>query len=166
MQRTFTIRLYTGFLLAILLCAISGLTSYLILQKQENQRVWVRQARQILDTTNSIQNLVGKMAVSRTGFRETNQQQFLHEYYSEITQLTRDLRQLKVLLINDPEVQHKEKLLEQQIGVLVAFWKKNGDDAGGYTRETIAIQADDEKRQMDTVASIISDFAKRGKQAY
>jgi len=160
MLRAFKKRLYTGFALAILLSVASGLTSYLILQKQKKQRVWVRQARNILDTAGSIQSQVMEMGNSRTDFSATNQKQFLEPYYRGLKRIAPAIGKLRDLIADDKEVMNIEISLELHISELLNFWKLNGDDASKYTKEYIAKLTDNEKIKIDEIRGLITDLQK------
>jgi signal transduction histidine kinase len=154
MRVTFKTRLYIGFSLAIILCAASGLTSYFLLDKQETQRIWVRKARRMLDTTTRVQGLVIDMETGRRGFRATNQQRFLEPYKVALIQVKPTLAELKKLCADDTELAAEEATLEDHIFRLMAFWQQNGDNASAYTRDYITKLTDDEKRRMDEIRTI------------
>ncbi|MCW3120991.1 MAG: chemotaxis regulator - transmits chemoreceptor signals to flagelllar motor component cheY [Flavipsychrobacter sp.] len=160
MALTFKNRIYIGFTLAILLSVVSGLTSYIILQKQQKQRVFVRKARSILDTTTSIQNQLIEMEVGRRGFRVTNQKRFLEPYNNGLQHIGIKVAVLKKLLADDPELENIETDLEQHVNAILSFWAKAGDNASDYTREYITNLTDDEKRQMDEIRVIIAKLQK------
>src|SRR5580693_326856 len=128
MKLVFRRRLYIGFALAIVLSAASGLTSYIIFQKQISQREWVKRARGITDSARNIQNLLINMETGRRGFRVTNQKQFLAPYTVALSQMEPGIAGLKKLLTNQPEQEEKALVLEQHIHDLVKFWNTNGDD--------------------------------------
>ncbi len=155
MKVNFRARLFIGFSIAIILCAASGLTSYFILHKQETQRVWVRKARRMLDSTTHVQTLIIDMETGRRGFRATNQQRFLEPYKAGLLQIKPTLAGLKEVCADDPEMAGKEAVLEDHIFRLMAFWQHNGDNASGYTRDYITQLTDDEKLKMDDIRSII-----------
>ena len=154
MQVTFRTRLYIGFSIAIILCGASGLTSYFLLNKQETQRVWVRKARRMLDTTTRVQGIIIDMETGRRGFRATNQPRFLEPYKTGLQQIKPALTELKNLCADDTELAGKEATLEDHIFRLMKFWEHNGDNASAYTREYITQLTDDEKRQMDEIRTI------------
>src|SRR5471030_2282743 len=108
MKMTFSARLYIGFSLAILACAVSGITSYSILQKQQNQRVWVKEARRILDTTVRIQSQLIDMETGQRGFRATNEKRFLEPYYNGAKCIVPATSELKKLLSGNPQLSGKE----------------------------------------------------------
>ena len=155
MQITFRTRLYIGFSIAIILCAASGLTSYFILHKQETQRVWVRKARRMLDSTTHVQGLIIDMETGRRGFRATNELRFLEPYKAGLLQIKPTLAGLKEVCADDTELASKEAQLEDRIFKLMAFWQHNGDNASAYTRDYITRLTDDEKVHMDEIRSII-----------
>jgi len=96
------------------------------------------------------------MEADRSGFRATNQKQFLDEYYKELKLLAPTIGSLKILLADDHEFENEEILLEQKTRLLISFWEKNGDNAAGYSKETIATLASDEKTQMDAISFLTS----------
>ena len=155
MQVSFRTRLYIGFSIAIILCAASGLTSYFILNKQESQRVWVRKARRMLDSTTHAQALIIDMETGRRGFRATNQVRFLDPYKASLAQIGPTLAELKNLSADDTALARQEAMLEDHVSRLVAFWKHNGDNASAYTRDYITKLTDDEKNQMDDIRGVI-----------
>ncbi len=155
MQVSFRTRLYIGFSIAIILCAASGLTSYFILNKQESQRVWVRKARRMLDSTTHAQALIIDMETGRRGFRATNQVRFLDPYKAGLAQIGPTLGELKNLSADDTALARQEAMLEDHVSRLVAFWKHNGDNASAYTRDYITKLTDDEKNQMDDIRGVI-----------
>ncbi len=154
MQITFRTRLYIGFSIAIILCAASGLTSYFILNKTENQRVWVRKARRMLDSTNRVQGVIIDMETGRRGFRATNQARFLEPYNAGLLQIKPTLAELKNLCSDDTGLSGKEAILEDHIFRLMTFWEHNGNNASAYTRDYITQLTDNEKRQMDDIRTI------------
>ncbi len=171
----FKTRLYIGFALAILLSAVSGLTSYHIFTKQATQRLWVKRARYALDSVRNIQGMMSDMETGRRGFRATNEKRFLEPYNAAIPHIRPAISGLKDLLSDDPEQENRAMLLSQRIDSLISFWENKSDDANRYNsdavikiaRETVPgdpnalIQlASEEKRQMDGIRAIISDLQK------
>jgi two-component system, sensor histidine kinase and response regulator len=159
-QKVFKRRLYIGFTLAILLCAASGITSYLILQKQQQQRVWVRKARSIVDSTASVQSILIDMETGIRGFRVTNQKRYLEPYYTGQQRLEPTLSTLKNLLADDPEVGNVEALMEQHARDLLVFWSAVEKNADTLSKEAVNKSTDDEKRQMDEVRLLIKELQK------
>ena len=152
-------RLYLGFTLAIVLCAASCITSYLILQ-QQTQRVFLRKTRSIIDTTTNLQIKLIDMETGRRGFRATDQKRFLAPYDDGLQHLNATIIKLRALVADSPVVSKTEADLEQQINILLAFWKHNGDDASSYSREYITRLTDDEKTQMDKVRTLFTQLQK------
>jgi len=159
-QDIFRTRLYVGFTLAILLCTVSGISSYLILQKQQHQRVRVRKSRSILDTTSSIQSILIDIETGRRGFRATNQKRFLEPYYAGEKRIAPTLDTLKYLLTDDPEVGNIELLLEKHIQDLLNFWNNIGENVILLSNDNITQLTDEEKRQMDEIRVLIKELQK------
>ena len=158
MRLSFRTRLYIGFTIAILLSAISGLTSYKIFQKQKAQRLWVKRARYALDSAKSIEHLMVNMETGRRGFRATNEKKFLEPYAKSLQQIDITLPGLKNLLTDDSEQENRAILLEEHIHTILRFWKGNGDDASTYTRDYITVLTSTEKMKMDSIRGILTEL--------
>jgi signal transduction histidine kinase len=164
-QIIFKKRLYFGFILAILLSAASGFTSYFILQKQQDHRVWVRKARSILDTTTNVQSTLIDMETGIRGYRVTNQKRYLDPYYTGLKRIHTTLDTLKFLLADDPEVGNIEQILDKHVQDLLGFWNNivgnevvyiNNIDVTNDVNKT----TDDEKKQMDEIRSLVKELQK------
>jgi signal transduction histidine kinase len=160
MKLHFRTRLYTGFAIAILLSAVSGLTCYFILQKQQKQQVYVRSARSVLDSTTRIQSLLVDMETGRRGFRATNQKRFLQPYYDGLSHINPTVTALKGLLADDTELGGREFVLEQHIDTLLKFWDKIGYNVDTFSKGHVTNLTDTEKKQMDEIRSIIASLQK------
>ena len=173
---SFKTRLYIGFTLAILVSATSGIISYQTFQKQATQRQWLRRTRHVTDTVKAIQNMVVEMETGRRGFRATGQTRFLEPYNDVLPHIAPAVAGLKDSLTDNPEDEKTAEILAQHISTLMQFWKNNGDDASKYggeniiniatndlsrsDRESITKITDTEKKQVDSIRSIIATLEK------
>src|ERR1700691_3293877 len=112
---SFRSRLYIGFALAILLSAVSGITSYRIFQKQAAQRQWVKRTHHIIDSAKAVQNLVVDMETGRRGYRVTNDEKFLEPYNAALPHIEPLLEGLKDSLADNPEDQAKAAELGEAV---------------------------------------------------
>ena len=161
MKVSFRAGVFVGFALAILLSALSGLTSYRIFRKQAAQRLYVSQSRYALDSARKIQALLTDMETGRRGFRATSQQRFLQPYNSGLQNIQPAIAGLKTLVAGDSEQENRAVMLQEHIKGIISFWENNGDDSGGYSKDIITKVTDDEKRQMDEIRSINTELQKK-----
>ncbi len=160
MKFTFKSKLYIGFAIAIIASATSGLTSYIILEKQDEQRQSLRHLHAQIDTVSTLQKLVTEMEAGRRGFRSTNEKRFLATYNEALSRVPSVYTELKTLTVNEPLSAERIAVMEQHIDNLIAFYKYNGDNAEAYTRDYITKLTEKEKKQTDEINGIITAFEK------
>jgi len=155
---SFKARLYIGFTLAILLSGASGLTSYVIFQKQAAQRVWMKRTRGVVDSAKNIQNMMIDMETGRRAFRATNQIRFLAPYTSASLHIAAGISGLRELLTDNPTQENMAIVLEKHIDALINFWESSNNNGAIYDRDVITKLTDEEKLQMDQIRHILADL--------
>lgn len=152
---------YIGCSLSILLVVVVGFLSLYITAKQTDQERRIEATYHVLSKVDYIQSLLIDMEASRRGFRGTNDKQFLQPYYSSLTQINSELKNLKELLNDNPSHLNQINKLEIKINNLLNFWNSLGADASKYNRETIQSITEREKIKTDLIRQDITYIAKQ-----
>lgn len=161
MVLNFKNRLYIGFALAILLSAISGIVSYTIFSKQTSERVWLRHARSIVDSSKNLQEHLIDMETGHRGFLFTQQIQFLEPYTNAVRYIGPEMASLKTLLNDDSLQEKRAVMLEQQVHGLLGFWQGTMANPDVSDQDTIVEYTQDEKKRVDAIRSNIFDLQKQ-----
>ncbi len=138
------IRLYIGFITAIVLVIIVGLNSYRTFQKENEETNRVRHTYRMLNQMQEVQSVLIDMEVGMRGFRSTNEKRFLERYKNGLPLIHPAINELDRLATN-PEVRGLIRKLEYDIEQVLQFWSAIGEDASNFSRKYSTELMDKEK---------------------
>ncbi|RYE26308.1 MAG: histidine kinase, partial [Sphingobacteriales bacterium] len=156
MKISVTGKLYLGFLSAVIITILIGVVTYQSIQSQQENAVWLRHSYQVINQVDAIQNILVDMETGRRGFRATNQKRFLEPYNNGLLHIMPAINDLKDLVKDNPQQLDNVQGLETRVLDLVQLWRLFGQDATGYTLDTIIQMTDREKDKMDAIRSHIN----------
>jgi signal transduction histidine kinase len=158
MAVSFSARLYGGFAAAIAIVAISGITSYSILRKEENIRPIVRSARQLVDCTAKIRLILIEMETGQRGYRVTGDKRFLEPYDSAAAHLPGILITFDTVGMANESINLGRQNLKQDISDITVFWTALATPTT-YNKAALDSITTIEKQKMDAIRSNIASLA-------
>jgi signal transduction histidine kinase/DNA-binding response OmpR family regulator/CHASE3 domain sensor protein len=156
MKLSITGKLYLGFLSAVIITLLIGVVTYQSIQTQQENAQWVRHSYQVINQVDDVKNILVDMETGRRGFRATNQKRFLEPYNTGLLHIAPSINDLKTLVKDNPGQLNNVQGLEDKVLDLIQLWRLFGQDASGYTIDSIIRMTDAEKTKMDVIRKDIN----------
>src|ERR1043165_6171532 len=121
-------RLYTGFIIAILLVLVVGVMSYRTFRDQNHQAEVIKNTYEAQHRLQAVQQLLVDIESGRRGYRSTGQKVFLQPYFAALPKLKPALDSLGHVVRNVSEQYSTYAMLHAKIGILTRFWDSLGLD--------------------------------------
>lgn len=148
-------RLYTGFIIALLMVLAIGLVNYEAMNRRKNENITLFRSYETLHRLTTLEKLLVDMETARRGYRLTGRRDFLIPYLLARPQMDVTLAALKVHVDDNREQGELLNKLESQIAGMRAFYLNQTDNQQDLSDDSLMAITSQEKKMTDSARVLV-----------
>lgn len=143
-------RLYTGFIIALLMVLAIGFVNYKTMMRRKLENAHLLKSYEVMHQLTTLEKLLVDMETARRGYRITGKQEFLTPYLLARPQMDVTIANLKNSLDESPAQKALLRRMEQQIAGMRAFYLTQPAGQRSVSADSLSMITDMEKQMMDS----------------